>query len=162
MFYLELFRALERHRVRYVLVGGLAVTLHGVERATMDIDLSVAMDAENLDALLGLARELRFQPVLPVSLDAITDPVLLERWRLERNMEVFALRSPEQAGVTIDVLVRPAVRFEDMESRAAVFCVGDTSVRVASIDDLIALKRAVGRPIDLSDIEHLERIRGIG
>lgn len=162
MFYLELFRALERHRVRYVLVGGLAVTLHGVERATMDIDLSVAMDAENLDALLGLARELRFQPVLPVSLDAITDPVLLERWRLERNMEVFALRSPEQAGVTIDVLVRPAVRFEDMESRAAAFTVGDTSVRVASIDDLIALKRAVGRPIDLSDIEHLERIRGIG
>jgi hypothetical protein len=160
LFYLDFFQALERHHVRYVLVGGLAVTLHGVERATMDIDLSLAMDADNLEAMLHLARELGLEPVLPVPIESIVDPVQLEDWRIDRHMEVFALRSPERAGVTIDLLVRPAVPFDLMESRAVVFNVAETPVRVASIDDLIALKRAVGRPIDLGDIGHLERIRG--
>ncbi len=39
MFYLDLFKALEKHKVRYLLVGGLAMNLHGVPRATMDVDL---------------------------------------------------------------------------------------------------------------------------
>lgn len=46
MFYLDLFRALDRENVRYVLIGGLALNIHGVERATMDVNLMLAMDAE--------------------------------------------------------------------------------------------------------------------
>ncbi len=46
MFYLEVFRALEEHKVRYLLVGGLAMNLHGVPRMTMDIDLVIALDTK--------------------------------------------------------------------------------------------------------------------
>lgn len=49
MFYLEVFRALEEHKVRYLLVGGLAMNLHGVPRMTMDIDLVIALDTKNLE-----------------------------------------------------------------------------------------------------------------
>lgn len=48
MFYLDLFSALHRHKVDYVLIGGLAVALHGVERSTMDIDVSVVISPESL------------------------------------------------------------------------------------------------------------------
>jgi hypothetical protein len=48
MFYVELFRALERAQVRYLLVGGVAVNLHGAERLTMDVDIMLALDPENL------------------------------------------------------------------------------------------------------------------
>lgn len=57
MFYLDLFRALHRHRVEYALIGGLAVALHGVGRNTMDIDISVVM-SQNLQHLIAAAREL--------------------------------------------------------------------------------------------------------
>jgi len=52
MFYLDLFGALARHDVRCVVIGGLALNLHGVERATMDVDLVVALDAPNLGAAI--------------------------------------------------------------------------------------------------------------
>jgi hypothetical protein len=51
MFYLDLFRALNDHQVRYLLVGGLAMNLHGVPRMTMDVDLILAMDEANLERL---------------------------------------------------------------------------------------------------------------
>jgi hypothetical protein len=159
MFYVDLFSALDRHQVDYLLIGGLAVSLHGVERATMDVDITVAMTPGNLNALKETARELGLSPVLPVPLDALNDMELLKRWHAERNLEAFALRAPVLAGVTLDVLLFPPVDFTGMARRAVVFNVAGAPIKVASIDDLIALKQAVGRPLDLADIAHLERIK---
>lgn len=159
MFYLDLFDALNRHRVNYLLIGGLAVSLHGIERATMDIDITVALSPDNLAHLIETAKELQLSPVLPVPVEALGDPELLRQWHAARNLEAFELRAPTLAGVTVDVLLFPPVEFTGMAQRAAVFSVGSIPIRVAAIDDLIALKQAVGRPIDLSDIEHLQRIK---
>jgi len=159
MFYIDLFTALDRHKVDYLLIGGLAVSLHGIERATMDVDITVAMNPDNLAALIGTARELGLAPVLPVPLESLNDIELLRKWHAERNLEAFALRVSDPAGVTLDVLLFPPVEFAGMFARAVIFDVAGTPVRVVSIDDLIALKQAVGRPIDLSDIEHLKRVK---
>lgn len=160
MFYLDLFSALARHRVDYVLIGGLAVSLHGIERATMDIDVTVAMTPENLAALVEMARELGMVPVLPIGLEVLADLEQLAQWHRERNLEAFALRAPGRSGVTLDVLLYPPVNFNALQNHAVIFKAGDVPVVVASIDDLIAMKRAVGRPIDLADIEHLMRLKG--
>lgn len=158
MFYLDLFSTLN-HRVDYVLIGGLAVSLHGIERATMDIDVTVAMTPGNLSSLVEIARELGMTPVLPVALDTLTDLDQLAQWHRERNLEAFALRAPGLSGVTLDVLLYPPVDYAQMRSRAVTFMAGDVPVVTASIDDMIALKQAVGRPIDLADIEHLKRLK---
>jgi len=158
MFYLDLFAAFERHRIDYVLIGGLAVSLHGVERATMDIDISVATTPENLAALVALAKELDMRPTLPVAIDSLADLDQLRRWHTERNLEAFALQVPGLAGVTLDILLFPPVDFAAMLARAVTFDIQGTPVVVASISDLIALKEAVGRPIDRADIDHLRRI----
>lgn len=159
MFYLDLFTALDRHKVDYLLIGGLAVTLHGVERATMDVDITVAMNPGNLAHLIETAKELKLTPVLPVPLETLNDLDLLRQWHAGRNLEAFALRTPDLAGVTVDVLLFPPVEFTGMAQRATVFNVANTAIRVVAIDDLISLKQAVGRPIDISDIEHLQRIK---
>jgi hypothetical protein len=159
MFYIDLFAALDRHKVDYLLIGGLAVSLHGVERATMDVDITVAMHPANLVALIETAQELNLTPVLPVPLETLSNIELLRDWQAQRRLEAFALRTPELAGVTIDVLLFPPVDFTGMMKRAVEFDVAGTTIKVVSIDDLIALKRAVGRPIDLSDIEHLQRVK---
>ena len=159
MFYLDLFSALERHNVDYLLIGGLAVSLYGIERATMDVDITIAMNPENRAALIRAARELKLTPVLPVSLESLEDLELLRMWHTERNLEAFAMRTSELTSVTLDILLFPPVEFIGMLQRAVTFNAGTTPIRTACIDDLIALKQAVGRPIDIADIEHLNRVR---
>lgn len=162
MFYLDLFEALTRHNVRYVVVGGLALNLHGVERATMDVDLAIALDALNLGAAIDAFGALGLVPVVPVDLDAARDPETLRRWRRERNMVAFGVRPREGVGPTVDCLIDPAVPFAQLAQNALTKSIGDVRIPVASIDDLIALKRAAGRAIDLADIEALLRLKQLG
>lgn len=161
MFYLDLFSKLDEFGVNYLLIGGLAVSLHGIERATMDIDITVAMQSDNLNKLIACAKALNLKPVAPVPLESLNNIDLLQQWHREKNMQAFALRTDELAGVTLDVLLFTAIDFAEMHKRAVCFDVGRASVPVAAIDDLIALKRAAGRPIDLSDIAHLEKLKSL-
>lgn len=158
MFYLDLFSALDRHKVEYVLIGGLAVAMHGVERNTMDIDVCVVISPVNLQHLMEAAKELRLSPMLPVPLEILGDIETLKQWPSQRNLQAFSLRSADMAGVTLDVLLFPPVDPASMCQRALQLDVSGVPVRLASIDDLIALKQSVARPIDLADIEHLKRL----
>jgi hypothetical protein len=162
MFYLDLFGALALRDVRYVVVGGLALNLHGVERATMDVDLVVALDPPNLGAAIGAFEALGLVPVAPVSLDEARDPATLRRWHRERNMVAFGLRPKQGAGPTVDCLVDPPVPFTRLLANAVTKSIGECLVPVAGIDDLIALKRAAGREIDLADVDALERLKRLG
>lgn len=161
MFYLDLFSKLEAYQVDYLLIGGLAVSLHGVERATMDIDITVDMQPDNLCHLVACAKDLGLKPVAPVPLESLNNIALLKQWHSEKNMQAFAMRTDELAGVTLDVLLFTAIDFEDMHQRAVYFEVGNVRIPVVSIDDLIGLKQAAGRAIDLSDIEHLQKIKDL-
>jgi hypothetical protein len=158
MFYLDLFAALHRHEVEYVLIGGLAVALHGIERNTMDIDVSVVVTPGNLQHLIAAAKELKLQPMLPVPLETLGDIDTLKRWHTERNLQAFSLRSDASGGVSLDVLLFPPVNPADMCQRAIHLDVSGVSVHLATVDDLIALKRHAARPIDLADIAHLQRL----
>lgn len=160
MFYMDLFKQLVQHQVQYLLIGGLAISMHGVERATMDIDITIAMTPDNLENVIAWAQSSGLKPQLPVPLESLRDTALLKQWRQEKNLLAFALTTPEIAGVTIDILLFPAVDFVEMQQRAVHFTIDETAIPVASIDDLISLKQAAGRAIDVSDIAHLQRLKG--
>jgi hypothetical protein len=165
MFYLDLFGALERHRVQYVVVGGLALNLHGVERATMDVDLAIALDAPNVEAAIDAFEMLGLVPVVPVApvkIHEARDPETLRRWRREKNMVAFGLRPGKGAGPTVDCLIDPVVPFATLAGNAVAKSIGELRISIASIDDLITLKRAAGRSIDLADIEALTRLKQLG
>lgn len=161
MFYLDLFRALQDEDVRYLVVGGLAVNLYGVERATMDVDLMLAMDTENVRRFIRAARALGLTPVPPVALDSFADEAMRASWFEEKRMIVFALRASDPAAPTLDVLIRPPLPFDEAWSRRMEKTVGGLTVQLASLDDLIRMKGATGRQRDRSDIEALERARRI-
>ena len=159
MFYLDLFATLHRHQVEYVLIGGLAVALHGIERNTMDIDLCIVISPDNLRRMIEAAKELNLSPVLPVPLETLSQIDTLKQWHQQRNLQAFALRTPDLAGVTLDLLLFPPIAPADMCQRAVRLDVSGIPIQLASVDDLIALKQSVGRPIDLADIEHLKRLQ---
>jgi len=158
MFYLDLFKALEKHKVRYLLVGGLAMNLHGVPRATMDVDLVLALDPANLKAFLGTVEALRLRPVAPVDTDGLLDPAQRQKWVKEKNMLAFALRPPDVQGPTVDVLIDPPVDIEAALARTVWREVQGVRIPLISVEDLIRLKEKSGRAQDRSDIEHLLRL----
>jgi hypothetical protein len=156
MFYTDLFSALHRHEVEYALIGGLAIALHGVERNTMDIDIALVLSPGNVDRFLQAAQELSLTPVLPVPIATLRD------WHEHRHLQTFGLRAPGVAGVTgvtLDVLLFPPVDAQPLHQRALLLDIAGAPVRVAAIDDLIALKQHAGRPLDLDDVAHLQHIK---
>lgn len=159
MFYLDLFKCLARHRVRYILVGGLAMNLHGVPRMTLDVDIVLVLDEENVKSFMGVAVEMGFRPAIPVKLEDLLNAELRRAWARDRNMIAFPLAPVDPKGPTIDILIDPPIDIELALSRAEYRSLGDVSVPVASIEDMIALKTQTGRIQDLADVEHLHRIK---
>lgn len=153
-----LFHGLNEAGVRYVVVGGVAVVLHGHARLTVDVDLAVDLaEAEArraIDALVGLG----LQPRVPVEAADFADRERREAWIRDRGMKVFSLIHPSNPLLVVDLFVEHPIPFEEMLARSVAIDVGGTTVQVASIPDLIRLKQLAGRPLDLSDIEHLEAI----
>ena len=149
----RLLRALVDADVDFVVIGGVAAMLHGSPRVTFDLDICFATDAANLEALGGALTGLRAR------LKGVADDVpFMPDAATLRRIEVLTLTT--EAG-EIDVLARPsgAPRYETLRSNADRFDLAGLRVRVAAIDDLVAMKSAAGRAKDLADVEELEAIR---
>ncbi|GAB5605277.1 hypothetical protein TK5_13570 [Sideroxyarcus sp. TK5] len=155
----DLLKALSEAHVCYVLVGGMAVQLHGYFRATFDVDLVLAMDDENLLRFIGVARQIGLVPSMPVPIDSLRNAAQLEQWHHEKGMLAFALREPQTGGGVVDVLVRPEVSFEQLHKNAVVGELFSQQVMIASIDDLLTMKRCANRDKDKLDIAALEKIK---
>lgn len=158
MFYLELFRALQDEKVRYLVVGGVAVNLHGIGRLTVDVDLMLALDARNLGRFVTVARGFPLKPVAPVVLEDFADAAKVRGWIEDKGMLAFALRSSDPATPTVDVLVKPVVPFDDAWGRRVQRTVEGVAVPIASIEDIIRLKTGTGRQKDEADIKALRQL----
>lgn len=154
----ELLQSLSDAQVRYVLIGGLAVQLHGFLRATFDIDLVLAMDDENLVRFIAVAKRYGLVPSMPVAIDSLRDAAQIDQWHREKGMLAFALREPQIGGSVVDVLVRPEPPFDRLMANAVAGELFGRTVHIASIDDLLAMKRMANRPKDQLDIAALEKI----
>ncbi len=155
----DLLQALSKESVEFVLVGGLAVQLHGYLRMTYDIDLVLAMSDENLSRFIEIAKRFGLTPVIPVPIDSLKNASLIDQWHREKGMLAFALREPGVGGSVVDVLVRPDVSYEKLAEGAAEGMLFGNTVRIASIDHLLEMKRIANRPKDQLDIVALEKIK---
>jgi len=159
MFYVELFQALEREGVRYLLVGGVAVNLHGAERLTMDIDIMLALDAENLQRFLAAIKPLGLRPANAlVTLEQFCDPAAVDSWIRDKHMLAFQLRPSAGNGPSLDILVKPVVPFDAAYARRVRMDADGVQVSVAATVDLVALKSGTNRDIDRADIRALQRL----
>lgn len=155
----DILRALADTGVQFVLVGGFAVQLHGFVRATLDLDLVLAMDDANLTKFIDVAKQFELAPIIPVSIDSLKNAKQIDQWHKEKGMLAFALREPQVSGSVIDVLVRPEVTFDALQLDATTVDLFGRSVKIASIEHLLLMKRIANRPKDRIDIEALEKIQ---
>jgi uncharacterized protein (DUF1330 family) len=152
--------ALNRAGVRYLVVGGVAVVLHGYLRTTADLDLVIHLAPENaLRAVRALAA-LRYQPRAPVNFEAFAQREARESWLRENGLTVFSLWSPARPTLEIDLFVSEPFDFEAAYARALRVRLERSEATVVSLDDLIALKRQANRPRDQEDVAALEALKG--
>ncbi len=154
----SLFRDLNDRGGRYVVVGGLAVVLHGHLRATGDVDLVVDLAREQVDRTLAALEGAGFKPYVPGASGEFADPAKRAAWAREKGMLEFSLRPPSGVPM-VDLLLEYPMAFDQMWDRSVVVTLRGVPVRIASIDDLIALKRRAARPEDLTDAEALIAIK---
>jgi predicted nucleotidyltransferase len=145
-------RRLTEQGVDFVVVGGIAAVLHGSPRVTQDLDVCFASDAANLVALGRVLTELHARPAgVDEEVPFVADERTLAR------IEVLTLQTDLGR---LDVMTRPdgAPRYAALRADAVAYDIGGFVVRVCSIPDLIAMKRAADRDKDRADVTELEAI----
>jgi hypothetical protein len=159
----ELLQLLDRHGVRYVLVGGLAATAHGATRVTFDIDLVPEWTEDNLDRLAAALHEAGARLAAPDADRPILFPIDAQSLR---QFEVSTWRTPLG---DLDVIVGTPTaardvlaRYDALASRAIEQEAFGVTILVAALDDIIESKQALSRESDLVALPELHRIRGGG
>lgn len=152
----EMLLALSDAGVDFVVIGGMARTLLGSPRITKDLDISYARERQNLvalgEVLVSLNARLRgAPPELPFVPD-------------ERTLRGISLLTLETDAGWLDLLLDPdgSPGYEALRDNAARVEIDGRVVRVSSVDDLVAMKQAAGRPQDLADIAELRLLRDMG
>lgn len=158
----DFFLRLNQGHVRYVVVGGVAVVLHGYPRMTADIDLVVDLEPEAALQTVRILTKMGLRPRVPVDAEEFADPKKRLDWIDQRGMTVFNLSDPDDPLRSVDLFVEPPIPFDELWSRSVMIELPSTEVRIASMDDLITMKKAAGRPEDLADIQALEDLRDGG
>jgi len=142
--------------VDFVVIGGIAAVALGSAQVTRDLDITYSIEHDNLErlgvALGDLDARLRcVEAEVPFVPDG----------RTLRRTQILTLDTAEGP---LDLLAAPSGSpgFRVLRERAETARVAGVSVPIASLDDLIAMKRAAGRPKDLVAVEELEAIRRLG
>jgi hypothetical protein len=144
----RILQALAEHKVDYVLIGGLAVQTHGHVRTTNDADLIPAPDPANLERLAATLRSLGARVLNPGEEDTEINAKMLPRSTIWQ----FATRD---GGIDVMHEVPGGRSFAELSKGALHAQLGDLDVPVVGLDDLIQMKLARGRPVDLADVAAL-------
>jgi predicted nucleotidyltransferase len=151
----RLAEALNRHQVRWVLVGGMAVMLHGANYLTSDCDLAFEKSKTNLDRLAAALQELGARPVR-ASEEGDFD--------LDSSILLAPFMHLKTEAGPVDLINRlPNVgSFEELYNRSLAVEIDGVEIRLASIEDLIRLKTDTGRDRDMLHISMLRAILAEG
>ena len=137
----DVFRSFHYHDVKYVVIGGVAAILHGVPRATFDLDILIEASPQNARRLLDPLPDANLGTAALTSVEDI----------LANEITIFRDR------VRLDVQTStPGIHFEDAWRNRVTLAYQGQEFFIASKDDLIASKRADGRDVDIEDVRLLE------
>jgi hypothetical protein len=154
----KLFLSLNRASIKYMVAGGIAVNLYGIERATADVDIVLQLEEGNLLKFINVAEKLGLRPKIPVKLEDFIDPKKRKSWRMDKGMMVFSLYDPKNPFFLIDIFTEMPFDFDAVYKQRKKIKFENIFIPVVPIKELIGMKERSGRPQDRADVFYLKRI----
>lgn len=145
-------RAFAEKGLRYAIVGGHAVALHGAVRGTVDIDIALSWNLKTLKGAEQALTELGLVSRLPISAEDVFR--FRDEYIENRNLIAWNFHNPANPAEQVDIIITYDLRGKQ-RTRVST---ADGPVQVLGLKDLIEMKRASGRPQDLEDADALERL----
>ena len=151
-----IFNALNVHRVRYLVAGGIAVNAYGYLRFTKDIDFVVELVPNNIAKAFAALDSLGYRPNIPITSEQFADPQSRRVWIEQKEMKVLQFWSDQHPETPIDLFIDVPFDFE-AELTAATWkeLEGVGNIPVVTLPTLVHLKRAANRQQDRIDLENL-------
>ena len=156
---LEIVNVLNAKGVKYIIAGGVAVVLQGVERLTMDLDAAVSLEKENIEKFLAAMKELKLEPRLPVPADSLLDSEKIRIMCEEKNALVFTFIDPNSPIRQVDFFLSKELSYEALKDDYEEMDLGGTKIKVLTKQKLVELKLRVNpmRDKDMTDIKELQK-----
>jgi hypothetical protein len=156
----EILFALSDAGVEFILGGGVAAVLHGVERVTLDVDVALKMEPSNLEKFLEVMTRLNLRPRVPVPARDLMSPEAVRRMVEEKQALVFSFIDPDKPLRHVDVFLTKDLSFDEMNADSKAVRVGNRSFRIVSVAKLLEIKRSIQPPRDkdIFDIKALENL----
>jgi len=145
---------------KYLVIGAVALGLHGYVRATTDLDIFPELTSENLDKIIKTLTALGYASRVPVNPEELKNSKKRAEWYTEKGMKVFTFIDPKDPMNTVDLMIYPPISFADSFNKRKIVNINGREVSAASIDDLLAMKKSAMRDKDLDDIRVLEFMSG--
>lgn len=148
MYYEKEIKALNKSKIKYLVVGGIAVNLYGLTRLTRDLDLMINIDEENLQKFISLMNKLGYGTKLAV-----------DEWQ---GKVAIAFKNQNDESKQIDIFIKNPIDFKKAYQRRKIFKLGRTKISCVGFNDLLKMKEIAGRDRDLIDMGYLKKYRQEG
>lgn len=157
----EILFALSDAQVDFIVGGGVAAVLHGVERVTLDVDLALDMEPANVEKFLRVMQELRLQPRVPIPAIDLMSREAVARMIAEKGALVFSFVDFDRSLRHVDIFLRENLSFEELSSSAQTVLVEGRAIKIIGVAKLLEIKRTISpvRDKDLEDIKQLEKLQ---
>jgi len=159
--YEEILKEFQRHKVKYVIVGGIAFNLLGGYRNTLDMDILVEMTDANLLKVAKILKKAGYSVKQPVDPVMIADEKTRKNWIKNKHMKAFNFYKSQKSYEEVDIIIDSPVDFKAASKDALKVRAGRLMLPVISPKNFVKMKKKSGRDRDLRDIEVLKTIRKI-
>lgn len=139
----RLLKLLKEHKVKFVIIGATAFPVHGYVRATLDIDIFIRAEESNAKKVWKALKNFGYDVTEITVEDLLTKKLLIRQYAVETDIHPFV------KGITFDKVWKNKVKAK----------FGNTFVWFASLNDIIKMKHAAGRPKDLEDLKYLLKLK---
>jgi hypothetical protein len=144
--------ALEKAKVPYALVGGVAVALHGAIRGTVDMDIVLVWTLKNLEQAEKALQKIGYVSLLPINAQMVFQ--FRDEYIQNRNLIAWIFYNPKNPLEQVDIIIN----YDLKNHRSEIMTAPEGKLRVLSLSDLIAMKKEAGRLQDKEDIKALEAL----
>jgi hypothetical protein len=157
--YEEILREFNKQKVKYVIAGGIAFNILGGYRNTLDMDILPEMSEENLSKLTQILKRHGYKTKKASHENHLLDTDKREKLLKNQNVKAINFYKHIKSYEQVDIILDTPVDYHTASKNHKKYKIGDISIPVISINDLIKMKISAARDKDIMDIEILDHIR---